>query len=102
MSTQRRVEIVGGGFAGLAAAAAPRRAGAEIVTGSVGTGATQQGELLLSDGSHITADLIIAADGVNSRIRDTLGLLRKRTRLPDGAIRLLIDKTAEERAAGGD
>src|SRR5205085_11595761 len=58
--------------------------------------------LLLSDASHITADLIIAADGVNSRIRDTLGLLRKRTRLPDGAIRLLIDKTAEERAAGGD
>src|SRR5437870_4107026 len=95
MSTQRRVEIVGGGFAGLAA-------GAEIVTGSVGTGATQQGELLLADGSRVTADLIIAADGVNSRIRDTLGLLRKRTRLPDGAIRLLIDKTAEERAAGGD
>src|SRR5215831_18050958 len=85
-----------------ALAAAARRAGAEIVTGSAGVGATPQGELLLSDGSRVTADLIVAADGVNSRLRDALGLLRKRKQLPDGAIRLLIDKTEAERAAGGD
>jgi 2-polyprenyl-6-methoxyphenol hydroxylase-like FAD-dependent oxidoreductase len=85
-----------------ALAAAARRAGAEIVTGSAGAGATPQGELVLADGRRIAADLIVAADGVNSRIRDSLGLLRKRKQLPDGAIRLLIDKTDAERAAGGD
>jgi 2-polyprenyl-6-methoxyphenol hydroxylase-like FAD-dependent oxidoreductase len=85
-----------------ALAAAARRAGAEIVTGSAGVSATPQGELMLADGSRIAADLIVGADGVNSRIRDSLGLLRKRRRLADGAIRLLIDKAAEERAAGGD
>jgi len=85
-----------------ALAAAARRAGAEIVTGSAAVGATAQGELMLADGNRITADLIVGADGVNSRIRDSLGLLLKRKRLPDGAIRLLIDKTTAERAAGGD
>ena len=85
-----------------ALAAAARRAGAEIVTGSAATGATAQGELQLADGRRIAADLIVGADGVNSRIRDSLDLLHKRKRLPDGAIRLLIDKTAEERAAGAD
>src|SRR5215470_1767741 len=75
-----------------ALAAAARRAGAEIVTGSAATGATPSGELLLADGSRIAADLIVGADGVNSRIRDSLGLLAKRRRLADGAIRLLIDK----------
>ncbi len=85
-----------------ALAAAARRAGAEIATGSAGTAATPQGELLLADGSRVAADLIVAADGVNSRIRDSLGLLKKRTRLADGAIRMLIDKTADERAAGTD
>src|SRR5262249_6149501 len=85
-----------------ALAAAARRAGAEIVTGSVRTGATPPGELRLWDGSRVTADLIVAADGVNSRLRNSLGLLRRRTCLPDGAIRLLIDKTVEESAAGTD
>jgi 2-polyprenyl-6-methoxyphenol hydroxylase-like FAD-dependent oxidoreductase len=85
-----------------ALAAAARRAGAEIVTGSAAVGATPDGELLLADGRRIAADLIVGADGVNSRIRNSLGLLEKRKQLPDGAIRLLIDKTADERAAGGD
>src|SRR5499427_8636544 len=46
------------------------RAGAEIVTGSAAIGATAQGELLLADGRRIAADLVVGADGVNSRIRD--------------------------------
>src|SRR5262249_34993544 len=77
-------------------------AGPGIITDSAATGATAQGELTLANGSRIEADLIVGADGVNSRIRDSLGLLHRRKRLPDGAIRLLIDKTAEERADGGD
>lgn len=85
-----------------ALAAAARRAGAEITTGSTAIGATAQGELLMADRRRITADLIVGADGVNSMIRDSVGLLAKRKRLPDGAIRLLIWKSAQERAAGAD
>src|SRR5512138_2943869 len=61
-----------------ALAAAARRAGAEILTGSEGVAATPAGELKLSTGEEIQADLIVAADGVNSRIRDGLGLVAHR------------------------
>jgi len=74
-----------------------RRAGAEIVTGSAVAGASAAGELVLADGRRLRADLVIAADGSNSRVRDEFGLLAQRRLLPDGAIRLLIGKTDEER-----
>jgi 2-polyprenyl-6-methoxyphenol hydroxylase-like FAD-dependent oxidoreductase len=80
-----------------ALAAAARRHGAEILTNSEAIAATQSGELLLADGGRLQADLIVAADGSNSKLRDSLGLLAKRKALPDGAIRLLIDKTEQER-----
>ncbi len=73
-----------------ALAAAARRAGAEIVTGSEGISATPQGELQLANGERLRADLIVAADGVNSRLRDALGLVAVRRYLRDGCIRLLI------------
>jgi 2-polyprenyl-6-methoxyphenol hydroxylase-like FAD-dependent oxidoreductase len=74
-----------------------RKAGAEIVTGSAGAIASADGELTLVDGTRQKADLIVAADGANSRLRDALGLVAKRKPLPDGCTRLLILKTAEER-----
>ena len=80
-----------------ALAAAAQRAGAEIVTGSVATGASADGELVLADGQRLRADLIVAADGSNSVLRDGLGLLSMRKYLVDGCTRLLIPKTAEER-----
>jgi 2-polyprenyl-6-methoxyphenol hydroxylase-like FAD-dependent oxidoreductase len=80
-----------------ALAAAARRAGAEIVTGSEGAAATPNGELQLADGQRLKADLVVAADGVNSRIRDALGLVARRRYLLDGCIRLLIPtRSAEE------
>src|SRR5262249_37502477 len=79
-----------------ALAAAARRAGAEIITGSTAQSATADGELLLASGERLTADLIIGADGVNSVVRDGLGLVRMRRRLPDGAIRMLIEQRPEE------
>jgi 2-polyprenyl-6-methoxyphenol hydroxylase-like FAD-dependent oxidoreductase len=82
-----------------ALAAAAERAGVEIVTNSAGASATPDGELTLADGQRFKADLIVAADGSNSRLRDALGLLAKRKYLVDGCTRLLIDKTAPERAA---
>jgi 2-polyprenyl-6-methoxyphenol hydroxylase-like FAD-dependent oxidoreductase len=82
----------------LAAAATP--VGVEIVTGSAATGATADGELMLADGRSVKADLIVGADGSNSRIRDSLGLLSRRKFLVDGCTRLLMDKTEAERADG--
>lgn len=82
-----------------ALAAAARRAGVEIVTKSAAVGAAPDGELILADGRGLKADLIIGADGSNSRLRDSLGLLAKRKYLVDGCTRLLMEKTAEERAA---
>jgi 2-polyprenyl-6-methoxyphenol hydroxylase-like FAD-dependent oxidoreductase len=74
-----------------ALAAAARRHGAEIVTSSEAVAATPDGMLTLANGEHIETDLIVGADGVNSRIRDSVGLLAKRTPLADGAIRVLVD-----------
>ncbi len=84
-----------------ALAAAATRAGAEIITGSTVVGATAVGEIELASGQRITADLVVGADGNNSKVRDAVGLLARRRYLPDGAIRLLMDKTEAERAAEG-
>src|SRR5277367_478874 len=81
-----------------ALADAARRAGVEIVTNSAAVSATAEGELTLADGQKLKADLIVGADGSNSRLRDSLGLLAKRKFLVDGCTRLLMDKTAAERA----
>src|SRR5215475_11018657 len=75
-----------------------RRAGVEIIFNSEVVGADASGELLLSGGQRLKADLVIGADGTNSRVRDALRLIAKRKRLVDGATRLLVDKTPEERA----
>ena len=56
---------------------------------------------MLADGRRLQADLIVAADGANSRLRDSLGLLAKRRFLPDGCIRILMENTPEERADDG-
>jgi len=79
-----------------------RRSGAEIVTGSAVTGATPDGRLQLEDGRSFAADLVIGADGVHSRVRDSLGFRTRRRWLADGAIRIVIPRTEEEaRSADG-
>jgi 2-polyprenyl-6-methoxyphenol hydroxylase-like FAD-dependent oxidoreductase len=84
-----------------ALAAAATKAGVEICTNSAATRATTDGELMLADRPNTKADLIVAADGSNSRLRDALSLLSKRKYLVDGCTRLLLDKTEAERAPGG-
>src|SRR5258708_11462500 len=73
-----------------ALAATARRAGAAIVLNSEGIAATPAGELQLANGERLRADLIVAADGVNSRIRDGFGLLRERRYFRDGSSPVLI------------
>jgi len=82
-------------------AAAARRAGAEIATGSEGLSCSSSGDLQLSNGERVTADLVVAADGVNSKLRDALGLVQQRRYLPDGCIRVLIPKADAREATDG-
>src|SRR3954462_7281328 len=80
-----------------ALSSAARRAGAEIITGSEAVSATPEGDVQLANGERLRGDLIVAADGVNSRLRDVLGLVDVRRYLRDGCIRLLIPaRNAEE------
>jgi 2-polyprenyl-6-methoxyphenol hydroxylase-like FAD-dependent oxidoreductase len=79
-----------------ALANAAMRSGATIEVGAVATGAEAGGVLLMQDGRRLTADLVVGADGVYSKVRDSLGLARKRHPLGDGAIRLLVPRTKEE------
>jgi 2-polyprenyl-6-methoxyphenol hydroxylase-like FAD-dependent oxidoreductase len=85
-----------------ALASAAVRAGVDIVTESAATGATSDGELMLAGGRRVEADLIVGADGSNSLLRDSLGLLSRRRYLVDGCTRLLIEKTEAERTPAGD
>jgi len=79
-----------------AIAAAATTAGAEILTCSEAIGARPDGALLMADGRELKADLAIGADGVNSRVRESLDLGMRRRPLADGAIRLLIPRLPEE------
>ncbi len=80
-----------------ALAGAARAAGAEIVTSSPVTAASADGHLLLKDGKTRKADLVIGADGVHSKLRNSFKLIKQRKILADGAIRTLIDRTAADR-----
>ncbi len=79
-----------------ALAAAAERAGAEIVTGSTAIAADPEGVLHLENGRSMKADLVLAADGIHSRVRDSLRLPMRRQPLADGAIRIMIPRSVEE------
>ena len=73
-----------------------RRLGVEIVVGSQVAGADAAGALLLEGGRRLEADLVVGADGVNSRVREGLGLVADRTWLADGAMRFVVPLPPEE------
>jgi 2-polyprenyl-6-methoxyphenol hydroxylase-like FAD-dependent oxidoreductase len=72
------------------------RAGVEIATNSEAVSATPEGELVMADGRRLKADLVVAADGVGSRLRDSLGLLKSRAQLIDGAVRVLVPRSNDD------
>jgi 2-polyprenyl-6-methoxyphenol hydroxylase-like FAD-dependent oxidoreductase len=51
-----------------------RAAGVEIITNSPAIAAEPEGVLVLQDGKRLRADLVIAADGARSRVRDALSI----------------------------
>jgi 2-polyprenyl-6-methoxyphenol hydroxylase-like FAD-dependent oxidoreductase len=80
-----------------ALAARAESLGVEIVTGMKVSGARPDGTLLFTDGSSVTADLVVGADGVHSRVRDSLDLASTNRVLRDGATRMLLSRTDQER-----
>jgi 2-polyprenyl-6-methoxyphenol hydroxylase-like FAD-dependent oxidoreductase len=79
-----------------ALARAATAAGAEIVTGSRALAATPDGRLELASGFGDRADLVVGADGVHSRVRDSLGLATSIVDLQDGCGRHLIPRTPSD------
>ena len=80
-------------YAGILAAA--QREGVEILTRSEAVGARPEGVLQLADGRSLPADLVIAADGVRSALRDSLGLVGTRRKYQDGLIRVLLEERTD-------
>jgi len=74
-------------------------AGAELCFNSEVKSATADGSIALADGRELRADLVVVADGVNSSIRDSLGLLRRRKFGRDGGVRVTIPRLPQEIAA---
>lgn len=66
------------------------RAGAEILVSSSVTGAEPDGIIHFADGSRVEADLVIGAEGVGSRIRDSLNLAQVNDHTEEGSIRLIV------------
>jgi 2-polyprenyl-6-methoxyphenol hydroxylase-like FAD-dependent oxidoreductase len=70
--------------------------GGEVVFRSRAIAADPRGWLLFADGSKICADLVIAADGINSPIRDSLGLLGWRRAVDQFGYRAMIRREPAE------
>ena len=72
-------------------------AGGEVCFGSRALAADPDGALHFADGGAVRADLVIAADGINSPIRDGLGLLRWRREAAQFGYRAMIRREPSER-----
>jgi len=68
------------------------REGIEIVTRSEAVAARPEGVLQLAGGRSLKADLVIAAEGVRSAVRDSLGIACSRRKYQDGIVRVLVDR----------
>ncbi|MBC94338.1 MAG: monooxygenase [Rhodospirillaceae bacterium] len=73
--------------------------GVEILTGSNVTEANPKGEIFLANGKVHQADLIIAADGINSRIRDCLDLTYSQVFQKEGGTRMVIPSLPKDMPA---
>jgi 2-polyprenyl-6-methoxyphenol hydroxylase-like FAD-dependent oxidoreductase len=70
--------------------------GARIHTNRRVVGADPKGALLFADGTREEAFLVIGADGMHSRVRDSLDLARYKVGLGDGATRVLVPRREDE------
>ena len=70
---------------------AAQKAGVEFAVDSHVVRAEKEGFIETERGRRYKADLVVGADGVNSKVRDSLGLLKARREHIDGAIRVLVE-----------
>jgi 2-polyprenyl-6-methoxyphenol hydroxylase-like FAD-dependent oxidoreductase len=68
----------------------------EIVTSSPVASATTDGELILASGERCKADLVVGADGIRSKVRESVGLAERVTDLGDGCGRHLIERSPKD------
>lgn len=79
---------------------AAQRAGAEIVVNSEVVSADRDGAVQLASGKVLHADLVVGADGVGSKVRDSLSLKLRRDKSRDGITRLLVPRMKAELGPG--
>ncbi|HEY8474192.1 MAG TPA: NAD(P)/FAD-dependent oxidoreductase [Natronosporangium sp.] len=79
---------------------AAEREGVEIETGSEVVAADPAGSLTVASGRTYTADLVVGADGVGSKVRDSIGFQMKREKSRDGITRLLVPRLKERLGTG--
>ena len=70
-------------------------AGVTLVTGAAVTAAATDGTLRLAGRDPVRVDLVVAADGWHSQVRESLGLTKVSRTLGSGATRLLIPRQEE-------
>lgn len=77
-----------------------KEVGVEIRTGSEAVAADPDGRLTLQSGEVLEADLIVGADGVGSKVRDSVGFEQDRWVSTDGIIRLIVPRMKKELGHG--
>lgn len=75
-------------------------AGVKIETNSEVVSADPSGSLTLASGEVLKADLVIGADGVKSKVRDSIGFEQTRTKSRDGITRFLVPRHKTELGEG--
>ncbi|RNB89513.1 FAD-dependent monooxygenase [Brevibacillus fluminis] len=71
---------------------AARNAGVSIETNACAVSADPSGSLTLDNGRTYKADLVVAADGVYSNIRQSLNIAQTMEKMSNGALRALIPR----------
>lgn len=74
--------------------------GVEFRVNSEAVAADPDGRLTLQSGEVLEADLIVGADGVGSKVRDSIGFKQERWAATDGIIRLIVPRKKEELGEG--
>jgi 2-polyprenyl-6-methoxyphenol hydroxylase-like FAD-dependent oxidoreductase len=73
------------------------KAGVNITCSAQVGSATEEGTVVFADGTSLTADLVVASDGVRSRVRESLGLTKECRGTGIGITRLLVPTLNGER-----
>ena len=74
--------------------------GVNVCVNSEAVAADAEGHLTLASGEVLEADLIVGADGVGSKVRDSMGFKQDRWVSTDGIIRLIVPRLKDQLGEG--